>query len=176
MEAEGFLVLDQQGRIVSYNAGCEHLTGHSLEEPSGGKRQYVATNLFPNYWEIAKAGPGHRRRLRMIHRDGHAIVLDAVYTPIRNARSEVAFVACSISTASPSAVTRNDLPSGHNGASDAHPIAVTDGKTLDQILQDVERGVILSALRSTGGRRTDAAAQMGISRSRLYRRLEALGI
>ena len=176
MVAEGFLVLDQQGRIVAYNAGCEHLTGYSLDDASDGKRQYIAACLFPNYWEIAKAGAGHRRRLQMIHKDGHPIVLDAVYTPIRNARSEVVFVACTITTASSSAVTVNDPMSSHEAAEDGHAIAATDGKSLDQILQEVERRVILSALRSTGGRRTDAAAQMGISRSRLYRRLEALGI
>lgn len=47
---------------------------------------------------------------------------------------------------------------------------------LDRLLQDVERSAILFALRETGGNRSDAARVMGISRSRLYRRLEALKI
>ena len=47
---------------------------------------------------------------------------------------------------------------------------------LDRLLQDVERSAILHALRETGGNRSDAARVMGISRSRLYRRLEALKI
>ncbi|UCG32978.1 MAG: PAS domain S-box protein [Phycisphaerales bacterium] len=175
MAAEGFLVLDQQGHVVSYNAGCQHLIGYSLEDTNDGKRQYVATSLFPDYWEIAKAGPGHRRRLRMIHKDGHPIILDAVYTPIRNAQNEVAFLACTIAATSPSESLTND-PGNGSDAGDHYVTAKTDAKTLDQILQEVERRAILAALRSTGGRRTDAAAQMGISRSRLYRRLEALGI
>lgn len=47
---------------------------------------------------------------------------------------------------------------------------------LDRLLQDVEKSAILYALRQTGGNRSDAARVMGISRSRLYRRLEALKI
>lgn len=47
---------------------------------------------------------------------------------------------------------------------------------LDKLLQDVEKSAILFALRETGGNRSDAARVMGISRSRLYRRLEALKI
>ena len=47
---------------------------------------------------------------------------------------------------------------------------------LDRLLQDVEKSAILFALRETGGNRSDAARVMGISRSRLYRRLEALKI
>lgn len=47
---------------------------------------------------------------------------------------------------------------------------------LDKLLQDVEKSAILFALREAGGNRSDAARVMGISRSRLYRRLEALKI
>jgi len=47
---------------------------------------------------------------------------------------------------------------------------------LDKLLQDVEKSAILFALRETGGNRSDAARVMGISRSRLYRRLDALKI
>jgi PAS domain S-box-containing protein len=177
MVSEGFLVLDQQGRVVSYSEGCQQLTGYSLEDANDGKRQYVAGSVFPNYWEIAQAGPGHRRRLQMIHKDGRPIVLDAVYTPIRNAQNEVAFIACTITpTSSSSAAAPSDAQDGPDASGDGVPLTATDGKTLDQILQEVERRAILAALRSTGGRRTDAAARMGISRSRLYRRLEALGI
>lgn len=176
MVPEGFLVLDQQGCVVSYSEGCQQLTGYSQEDANDGKRQYVARSVFPNYWEIAQAGPGHRRRLQMIHKDGRPIVLDAVYTPIRNAQNEVAFIACAITPTSSSATAPSDAQDGPDASGDGDPLAATDGKTLDQILQEVERRAILAALRSTGGRRTDAAARMGISRSRLYRRLEALGI
>jgi len=47
---------------------------------------------------------------------------------------------------------------------------------LDGVLADVERRTILSALRQARGQRSRAAKLMGISRSRLYRRMDALGI
>ncbi len=47
---------------------------------------------------------------------------------------------------------------------------------LDDLLADFERQAILGALRRAKGQRSLAARVMGISRSRLYRRMEALGI
>jgi PAS domain S-box-containing protein len=47
---------------------------------------------------------------------------------------------------------------------------------LDGVLADVERRTILDALHQTRGQRSRAAKLMGISRSRLYRRMDALGI
>jgi PAS domain S-box-containing protein len=51
-----------------------------------------------------------------------------------------------------------------------------DSIKLDDRLADVERRTILSALRQARGQRSRAAKLMGISRSRLYRRMDALGI
>lgn len=48
--------------------------------------------------------------------------------------------------------------------------------SLDEVLASVERRAILAALRRVGGQRSRAARAIGISRSRLYRRMEALGI
>jgi PAS domain S-box-containing protein len=47
---------------------------------------------------------------------------------------------------------------------------------LDDVLASVERQAILAALHRAGGQRSRAARAMSISRSRLYRRMEALGI
>ncbi len=48
--------------------------------------------------------------------------------------------------------------------------------SLDQIITTIEKREILGALRRANGQRTLAARLLGISRSRLYRRMEALGI
>ena len=48
--------------------------------------------------------------------------------------------------------------------------------SLDQLLSETEKREILGALRRAGGERTQAAKLWGITRSRLYRRMEALGI
>lgn len=53
---------------------------------------------------------------------------------------------------------------------------LTQNFLLDQIIEDVERKAIKNALAAAGGQRNKAAELMGISRSRLYRRMEALGI
>ncbi|MHC4444869.1 MAG: sigma-54 interaction domain-containing protein [Planctomycetota bacterium] len=47
---------------------------------------------------------------------------------------------------------------------------------LDDMLAEIERKAILAALRRAHGQRSRAAKLMGISRSRLYRRMDALGI
>jgi len=47
---------------------------------------------------------------------------------------------------------------------------------LDDLLSAVERRALLAALRRTNGQRSLAARQLGISRSRLYRRMEALDV
>ncbi len=47
---------------------------------------------------------------------------------------------------------------------------------LDEVLTKIERREIVAALTKACGKRTLAANLLGISRSRLYRRMEALGI
>jgi len=49
-------------------------------------------------------------------------------------------------------------------------------RPLDDVLTAVEKREILAALRRANGQRTLAARMLRISRSRLYRRMEALNI
>ena len=49
-------------------------------------------------------------------------------------------------------------------------------RPLDEVLATIEKREILGALQRADGQRTMAARLLGISRSRLYRRMEALGI
>lgn len=49
-------------------------------------------------------------------------------------------------------------------------------RPLDDVLSSIERREIVAALRRANGQRTLAAQLLRISRSRLYRRMEALGI
>ena len=72
----------------------------------------------------------------------------------------------------------DDLPDLIRGESPelAESTAPALDRNLDDVLASVERRAILVALRRTQGQRSQAAREMGISRSRLYRRMEALGI
>ena len=49
-------------------------------------------------------------------------------------------------------------------------------RPLDDILTKIERREIVAALTKASGQRAHAANLLGISRSRLYRRMDALGI
>ena len=67
---------------------------------------------------------------------------------------------------------------GNGGLCLVEAVEVTDTPTfdLDGVLDRIERKLILFALEKTGGARAGAARLMGISRSRLYRRIHALGL
>ena len=67
---------------------------------------------------------------------------------------------------------------GAPGRSKSNPATDADSGqgSLDRILTTIEKREILAALRRANGQRTQAARLLGISRSRLYRRMEALGI
>jgi transcriptional regulator with PAS, ATPase and Fis domain len=70
----------------------------------------------------------------------------------------------------PNATPSNTGPTPTTGANTGQSLF------LDPILADVEREAIRRALRAANWQRNKAAQLMGISRSRLYRRMEALGI
>jgi len=53
---------------------------------------------------------------------------------------------------------------------------VGGSRSLDAVLAAVEKREILSALSRASGQRSKAAEMLGISRSRLYRRMQVLGI
>lgn len=81
-----------------------------------------------------------------------------------------------------SALTAGSLgsPAGEsaNSGSSLKPTSSsgTEVRSLDESLAAVERQEIISALDRANGQRTRAAELLRISRSRLYRRMEALGI
>ena len=73
-------------------------------------------------------------------------------------------------------VPLDNLPGSQSQVGSQQPDAEAGNGSLDQILTTIEKREILGALRRANGQRTLAARLLGISRSRLYRRMEALGI
>lgn len=94
-----------------------------------------------------------------------------------NVRELETAIASAFAMGEGSVLRREDLSLGTSGQLTV-PSARSDRDVprLDDHLESVEREAILNALMSAGGRRSRAAQVMGISRSRLYRRMEALGI
>ncbi len=76
-------------------------------------------------------------------------------------------------------IDRDDLPAsirGHLGAAYLPPTAAATIKPLDQLLTEVERRLIETALSRARQNKSRAAEFLGISRPRLYRRIKELNL
>ncbi len=146
------------------------------------------------------------QRMQISRADGSTVWVETHYSPIRSESGRIDFVLGVVRDVSDSKAHFDELKADMSnlrkqlddhispnkpftGPADAvsstnpcerAPTSPQQGPTsampLDRILEDVERREILRALEIAGGQRTHAAKIMGISRSRLYRRLDALGI
>jgi len=121
-----------------------------LNRGDGHEVESVAAEVWPLL--LKHDWPGNVRELR-----------DVVESAVSSMRSPVLGVL--------------DLPEKFRRPASSVPRdAVSFDGPLDDVLEEVERQTILSALRHSRGKRSQAARSMKISRSRLYRRMEALGI
>lgn len=145
------------------------------------------------------------QRMQISRRDGRTVWVETHYSPIRDHTGQIEFVLGMVRDVSESkahmdelkahmADLRRQLGESNRPIADSEkpggdsipascerdalpcPTSSTGSVPLDRILEDVERREILRALDAAGGKRTLAAQIMGISRSRLYRRLDALGL
>ena len=136
-----------------------------------------------------------RQRARVRHRSGHLIWVELTYLPMHDSNGQIACTVCIVRDVTRTCemsdepvctegilVTRADgegkapdrEATGLGGDGDASQEGAEN--VLDNVLHVVEKREILGALRRSGGQRSRAARALGISRSRLYRRMEALGI
>jgi PAS domain S-box-containing protein len=146
--------------------------------------------------------PKCRQALTIRRPDGRSASVDATYTPLRDSGGRVTHVLGVIRdvefahdtrifwSPSPREVPPDSLApeeQGENGEASpnlAHGLSLHAGariikraeQPLDRYLGRIERDEIVDALRIANGQRAAAAKLLGISRSRLYRRIEALGI
>lgn len=136
-----------------------------------------------------------RQRLSVRRADGRRVWVETTYSPVRADNGEVSGVVGIMRDITEVMKREEDLVAAArrggtvegdgNGSAAARfssaefTDATASGKKmgpLDNKLSSLERTEILTALQETRGQRTLAAQQLGISRSRLYRRMEALGI
>jgi DNA-binding NtrC family response regulator len=76
-------------------------------------------------------------------------------------------------------IEAEDLPAsirGHLGAAYTPPAPPSPIKPLDQLLTEIERRLIETALRQARSNKSRAADLLGISRPRLYRRIKELNL
>ncbi len=141
--------------------------------------------------------PFYRQRLSTRHSDGHRVWVETTYSPIEEKNGDLSGVVAIMRDVTQAKEREDELralagleqarlaeeaPSvcdaSRGVTEESKALPETNGKMgpLDRILTTIERREILTALKRTGGQRTHAARLLGISRSRLYRRMEALGI
>jgi DNA-binding NtrC family response regulator len=87
-------------------------------------------------------------------------------------------IAAAHTAATSHAVTPVDLPAviHHAAKAAATPRRTIERIVLDDLLTSIEKEAIVRALAQTGGNKSEAAELLGLTRPRLYRRMEQLGL
>lgn len=203
---EGVFVLDRDHQIISFSEGCERLTGYPKAEVLGSRcRCHEAMNghgehgasltdaLCPGMTVYHGEVPSAIQRMGLTHRSGDTVWVDTLYSPLHDDAGRVIGVVGVMRPTRAPANTAGTPANGNGQAMRSIPIetrgngeapeaveagaqSATGEGVLDGVLLNVERREILSALRRARGQRARAARALGISRSRLYRRMEVLGI
>lgn len=153
-------------------------------------------DLFEGSTDVA------RQRMQLRRKDGSATWVETIYTPVRDRSGHVECILGVVRDVNDAKKREEELRTelsaaveqvraataqalvDHSQMAQAHATAAGGSRTsteahpqkLDSVLERVEKELILKALRDAGWHRNKAATRMGISRSRLYRRMEALGI
>jgi PAS domain S-box-containing protein len=197
---DGMFVLDRDYRVVSVYGGCERIIGCSRSDLLGCRCSHRAEALPPSAAEHpwlrllcpardlsgGKIGSDSRRNA-LQHADGSEVWVETTHFPMFDARGEIACILGVVRNitdqvrrermaGTPAGAAVPEGPVGDASRSDSESALGVRDDSLDGILQDVERREILAALRRARGQRARAARVLGVSRSRLYRRMEALGI
>jgi DNA-binding NtrC family response regulator len=139
------------------------LVEHILEELAQQSRRRLV-DIEPRVWTLLDSykWPGNVRELQHViesafcRGDGETLTYEEVSAAMKENISRQSNVSSARSTETP--------------ARGGDPLV------LDDAMANVERQTILDALDRARGQRSNAAKLLGISRSRLYRRMEALGI
>ncbi len=182
---EGLIVMGPDRRIVSMNSFCAELLGVRADPLIGTTCPARATgpdanrasdsayppSLAPTDALFSGQTPVEAQRAKIRRPDGSEAVVLAAYVAVQLDPNVPAHILGIVRPAEPA----GDTPIFEREFALGVLSSTAKPPNLDNILESVEREAIRAALRTTRGRRTDAAQLLGISRSRLYRRLELLG-
>ena len=172
-------------------------TCHKLTDCRDEHGRSLAGALCPAARALRGEIPLYRQRMDIRQRGGRRVWVETTYSPVKGARGAIGGVVGImrditetkrreddlLKTIERNAAVASRTTPPWNGAKDASlspnaEPAEEDGSAgpLDRMLSAIEKQEILTALNQANGQRTLAARALGISRSRLYRRMEALGI
>lgn len=179
-----------QSAVLGTSCPC-----HTLVDCEDERGRSLSGALCPAMKVFDGTVPHLRQRMTTQPRDGERVLVETTYSPVKDAQGKIqGVVAIMRDITDRVADTGGSGEASHGGAIDSSEVSDAFGATrnpgvgqagdrsseqvgsLDQILSSIEKHEILSALARSDGQRTLAARTLGISRSRLYRRMEALGI
>lgn len=200
---DGIFAIDRQRRVVVFAEGCARITGadpsalidsgcacHKLTRCHDEQGRVLSGALCPALRIFDGDIESARQRMSVQHADGRQVWVETTYSGIRNDNGTITHVVGIMRDITEAKTHEQDLKEvvhrlGGTSAT-AAPAPATAGPIvevsadaagmLDRMLGSIERKEILGALDRASGQRTLAAKLLGISRSRLYRRMEALDI
>ncbi len=191
---DGMFIIDRNRRVIYFSEGCERITGatsanvmgsdcvcHRLTDCRDEHGRSLAGAHCPAIELIEGTATSSRHQMSVRHRDGRRVWAETTYSPIRNEHGQVTAVVCVMRDITEAKERELELLRRAGSVSgNSEPAETTTpadiGGPLDRMLTAIERKEILTALDRADGQRTLAARKLGISRSRLYRRMEALRI
>ena len=203
--ADGVFVIDRNRQVVFASEAWQRITGnessaalgsscacHDLLECTDMQGRRLEGVLCPAQRILNGEISGYRQRMSIRRPDGERVCVETTYAPISADNGDVSGVVAIMRDVSesiecePEPVAAAQQGRATAGVSSDSEVATSafgslpgngsEMGVLDNKLSLLERGEILGALLGTRGQRTLAAQRLGISRSRLYRRMEALGI
>lgn len=196
--ADGVFVLDRNRKIAFFSEACRRITGatsgdvlglscvcHEMLECVDVHGRRLEGVLCPALSILNGDITSHRQRMAISRQDGQRVWVETTYAPIRDGQGRITGVVAIMRDINDVIAREEELIAAARRGSATQDTESTvidapdngDGiGALDNKLSSLERLEIVDALANTRGQRTQAAQRLGISRSRLYRRMEALGI
>jgi len=167
----------------------------TLTDGRDGNGRSLAGALCPSAQVFRGNRTSVRQRMCIRHSDGHHVWVETTYSAILDSDGYVGGVIGIVRDITDAKLREGDISGSQQRSMIMNPdnasIPVNSGigdeidgdgtaddgtGALDRILSTIEKREIVNALSRANGQRTLAAKLLGISRSRLYRRMEALGI
>ena len=200
-ECRYVLFSDGCERITGYSRGSvigTECSCHELTDCHDEHGRSLAGTPCPGLGIFRGEVPTARQRLAIRRHNGQTVWVETTYSPMYDEDGSVAYVvgilrdmtailardeqilsmtgdtvAADFDT---TIGTLDSLTKEGSGMNSRDASGEAGNRPLDEVLTSIERREILAALRRANGQRTLAAQLLRISRSRLYRRMEALGI
>jgi len=172
---EAVVALDREWRPLFCNTACERLTGYKRQDIVRSNGEPPTDHFLPRPASLSGFLPTYCTNFLLVRKDRAELRLEATYTLVCSPQGEPLFIIAVLAEI-PKERLPQELRLPRGNCLCLSSLLRSPGRNLDAILDEVERLAILQALRTHDGHRLQAATSLGISRSRLYRRIASLGI